>query len=87
MAKPNVARGNAGKGRPPGVPNKVSADVKSMIETALHQAGGIEYLVEQSEKNPTAFMSLVGRLLPKDINANVKGEFDIRAWLMDREKP
>lgn len=36
---------NAGKGRPKGVPNKFTADVKAMILAALDKAGGAEYLL------------------------------------------
>jgi len=43
--KVGANRGNAGKGRPKGVPNKVTADVKAMILTALDKAGGAKYLL------------------------------------------
>lgn len=56
--------GNAGKGRKKGVPNKITADVKAMVLAALDKAGGIDYLLQQSEKNPTAFLTLVGKVLP-----------------------
>lgn len=72
-------KGRAGRGRPKGSPNKVQADVKAMIIEAFEKAGGAKYLVQQSEKNPAAFMSLVGKVLPKDIKAelNVKGWADV----------
>jgi hypothetical protein len=35
-----------------------------MVIQALDQAGGIDYLVTQSRDNPTAFMTLVGKVLP-----------------------
>lgn len=53
-----------GKGRPKGVPNKVTADLKEMIMTALNKAGGVDYLVEQALKNPSSFIPLVGKLVP-----------------------
>lgn len=55
---------NAGKGRVKGVPNKITADVKAMVLAALDKAGGADYLLAQSEKNPAAFMTLVGKVLP-----------------------
>lgn len=58
---------NAGKGRKKGVPNKVTADVKAMILTALNEAGGADYLVQQSEENPVAFMTLIGKVLPMTV--------------------
>ena len=66
-------RGNAGKGRPKGARNKTTTAVKDMILAALDQKGGIEYLVRQADENPTAFMTLVGKVLPLDVNANLAG--------------
>lgn len=54
-------------GRPKGVPNKLTADVKGMILAALDKAGGPEYLLRQSDENPVAFMSLVGKVLPMTV--------------------
>lgn len=51
-------------GRVKGTPNKLTADVKGMILEALSRVGGVDYLVEQAEANPTAFMTLVGKVLP-----------------------
>lgn len=54
-------------GRKKGTPNKLTADVKGMILEALHEAGGVSYLLQQSESNPTAFLTLVGKVLPKEM--------------------
>jgi hypothetical protein len=35
-----------------------------MILTALDKAGGAEYLLTQAHDNPTAFLTLVGKVLP-----------------------
>ena len=47
-----------------------------MVLGALADAGGQEWLAEQAKKNPVAFMSLLGRVLPLtvagDPNAPVK---------------
>jgi len=66
-------RGNAGKGRPKGARNKATAAVKDMILSALDQAGGVEYLVTQAEENPTAFMTLVGKVLPLQVTGDDGG--------------
>lgn len=67
-------RGNAGKGRPKGVPNKTTKALKDMILQALNDKGGVEYLVQQAQDNPTAFLTLVGKVLPLDVNANHEGK-------------
>ena len=73
-AKPGIAKnGNvlppaAGMGRPKGSKNKLGGEVKKMIENALHRAGGEDYLLTQANKNPVAFLTLLGKILPKDVN-------------------
>jgi len=74
---------NAGKGRVKGVPNKVTSDLKAMIEGALSDAGGRDYLRARAIDTPGPFLALVGKLLPKDIK--VEGEIGVtlRDWLKD----
>jgi len=60
-------------GRPLGAQNKVTGAVKDMILRALEEAGGVEYLKEQAKKNPKAFMSLVGRVLPYQVTGENGG--------------
>ncbi len=62
--KRKVGDGTPGPGRKKGVPNKFTADVKAMVLEALTKAGGVEYLLKQSEANATAFLTLVGKVLP-----------------------
>jgi len=57
-------RGASRKGKP----NKVTAELKDMIRGALDDAGGQEYLALQAMENPSAFMGLIGKILPKDVN-------------------
>ena len=66
MAKGENLKGGRrpGAGRKKGVPNKITSDLKAMILGALEKAGGERYLLEQAKKNPTAFMTLVGKTLP-----------------------
>lgn len=60
-------------GRPKGSPNKVSSAVKDMVREALDGVGGVAYLMTQASANPTAFLSLVGKLLPTELKADVVG--------------
>ena len=64
-------------GRKKGVTNKVNAEVKELIRGALDEAGGQAYLVQQAKDNPTAFLALVGKILPKDINAKIEGTISL----------
>lgn len=65
----------AGRGRPKGSLNKVSAAVKDMVAQALDQAGGVDYLVTQSRDNPTAFLTLIGKIIP--VQQDIKGDLNI----------
>lgn len=62
-------------GRPGGVANKITADIRKMIRGALDAAGGQEYLVQQASENPVAFMGLVGKIVPTDVKIEVKDPF------------
>ena len=59
-------------GRAKGVPNKATAELKEMILGALDDVGGQAYLVQQALDNPNAFMTLVGKVVPRDLNAAVE---------------
>lgn len=69
-----IGDGIAGPGRKKGVPNKTTQALKDMILTALSEAGGVQYLLVQAHDNPNAFMTLVGKVLPLDVNANHGGK-------------
>jgi len=70
---------NAGKGRPKGSPNKVTAQIKDMIVQALDKAGGVDYLYAQSQTEPKAFLTLVGRVLPLQLTGDGGGPVVIQA--------
>lgn len=56
-----------GAGRPKGVPNKLTTELKDMILQALANKGGVSYLEQQAEQSPTAFLTLVGKVLPLQV--------------------
>jgi hypothetical protein len=74
VAAPKKPGGNAGKGRKPGSSNKITRDIKEMVINALQKAGGEEYLTDQARKNPSAFMGLVGKVLPLQVQASGSGQ-------------
>lgn len=64
MAKGRKTGGGPRTGRP----NKLTASLKEMIETALSDAGGSAYLVARAQDTPGPFLALVGKLLPRDVH-------------------
>ena len=52
-----------------------------MILEALDNAGGVAYLAEQSEKNPTAFLTLVGKVLPLQVAGGLEHQHKISGAL------
>lgn len=71
MTEQTKQAGNRGKGRKKGVPNKNTALLKDMILGALEEKGGIDYLVRQADANPTAFLTLVGKVLPLQVDGKL----------------
>ena len=64
-----VRRFRQGSEPPPGgtrkgQPNKIPHAVKEMVLAALMAKGGQKYLEEQVDKNPVAFMALLGKIRP-----------------------
>lgn len=75
---PRAMPPNAGKGRPKGSRNRASTELGAMVDKALHEAGGWRYLVQQARDNPTAFLALVARRLPKEIRAEITAEMTVK---------
>lgn len=48
----------------------MTAQLKDMILGALDQAGGVDYLTKQASQNPSAFMTLVGKVLPMQVQGD-----------------
>ena len=82
---PRPGDGTPGPGRPKGVPNKTTALLKDAVLKAAETAGGgepdglVNYLVEQAKRNPGAFITLFGKVLPTQISG--EGEKDIRVTI------
>lgn len=76
--KEGANRGNAGKGRPKGSLNKTTASIKAALLEAFDQRGGVPALLAWAEDEPTEFYKLVGRLVPTEVQADVKGGLVIR---------
>ncbi len=59
------APGNPGK--PKGAKNKNNQLIRDMIDQALDQCGGVDYLQAQAEAHPTAFLALIGKVMPVQV--------------------
>jgi hypothetical protein len=65
-------------GRKKGTPNKVTGAVRDMILAALSAVGGQKYLEKQAAANPVAFMSLLAKVMPTQISADVQHNYVAR---------
>lgn len=67
-------------------PNKATKEIKQMIINALGKVGGEQYLAEQAQKNPTAFMGLIGKVLPMQLTGDGGGPVQGK-WVIEITNP
>lgn len=67
-------KGERRGGRQAGTPNKITGELREMILGALAAAGGQTYLETQARENPSAFLTLVGKILPTRVSGEESGE-------------
>ena len=83
-----MASGQKTGGRQKGTSNKVTADLKDMILTALSDEGGVAYLRGIARDQPLAFCTLLGKVLPMTVVGDpempVKQVIEMR-WLSPGE--
>jgi hypothetical protein len=69
-----MAKGQKTGGRTKGTPNKTTALLKDAILKAAEDAGDkdglVGYLTRQAGANPTAFLALLGKVLPLQISGD-----------------
>jgi len=81
-----MAKGQKTGGRTKGTPNKVTGAVKDMVVQALDEVGGVKYLKRQAEENPTAFLTLVGKVMPTQVTGEDGGPVKhLFGWLQNAE--
>tara|TARA_R110000868_G_scaffold129587_1_gene338594 strand:- start:716 stop:1021 length:306 start_codon:yes stop_codon:yes gene_type:complete len=56
-----------GGGRPKGSLDKGNALIREMAVEALNGVGGVEYLQRIAESHPVAFLGLIGKVMPVQV--------------------
>jgi hypothetical protein len=83
-----AAGGTPGPGRPKGVRNKLT-NLRDAVLEAFDTVGGPAYLVQLAQgtqSDRAAFVSLVSKVLPTQVNAQVEGGVQIQlSWLGGRQ--
>lgn len=64
---------NRGRGRPKGSPNRNTQAIKEMLLASLDNVGGQAYFEQQAKENPTAFMSLIAKIIPSEVKKEITG--------------
>ena len=70
--RPNLGVGRRAAGAKQG-PIKSTAALREILLKALDEAGGVAYLVRCANECPRDFLTLIARLLPKNIDQRITG--------------
>lgn len=85
--KTRVGDGSAGPGRPRNVKNRLT-NLREAVLEAFEMVGGAQYLAKLAagtSSDRAAFVGLVAKVLPTQINANVEGGIQVQlSWLSGR---
>ena len=70
------ASGSSGNpsGRPKGSANRITVQMREAFSMALDELGGVEYLVKFGQQNPKAFITLLSKMLPREVHVGPVGE-------------
>lgn len=71
-----IGGGKPGPGRPPGVPNKFTGDLKEAILAGVngsHEQGVAGFVLKLSWDTPTSAAALLGRLIPVSMIGTLDG--------------
>lgn len=72
-------------GRQKGTPNRITTDVRTAIQEAFIEAGGVNYLKGIAKSDPAVFCRLLGMTLPKDVH--LTGALSLMDLLVTADSP
>ncbi|MCL4182841.1 MAG: hypothetical protein KJ011_05280 [Burkholderiaceae bacterium] len=83
---------NDGKGRPPGIPNKINRAFKTAVLEVFEKNGGAEWMGRWAKENETEFFKIAARLIPTEVAGTIEHKqtlVDVLASLNERasERP
>jgi hypothetical protein len=77
---------NDGKGRPKGIPNKLTTSIKEAFSLAFHEIGGADALAAWAKKHRSHFYTLYARLAPVDVRASVEHTLNRLSYAEERAR-
>jgi hypothetical protein len=54
------------RGRPKGVPNRITGEIKKALARAFRKVGGVKYLEALATSDPRTFCALLGKIVPQE---------------------
>jgi hypothetical protein len=63
--------GRISPGRTRGSKNLINRTIQELIREALDQVGGSRYVAEVARKRPDVYLSILGRLIPTELKAEL----------------
>lgn len=63
---------NGGKGRPPGIPNKINRAFKTAVLEVFERNGGADWMATWAQSNETEFFKIAARLIPTELAGTVE---------------
>lgn len=84
MPLPGKGERQPGSGRQKGTTNGDTAKLRGIILAALDQVGGQSYLAKVALEEPVAFLSLIGKVLPKEVTGADGGSINVAISTIER---
>lgn len=77
----------AGMGRPKGSPNRTTAALKEAVLATFDRLGGERFLEDLAKAKPEVFVSLLSKLIPSELKAEVSGSLSLETMVLKNALP